>query len=461
MKYQFPKGFYWGSAASAPQTEGAACLDGKGISVWDYWTEAQPDKFWQQGNPKIACDFYHRYREDIKLMQQCGQNSYRLSIAWTRILPQGTGEINPKGVEFYNNVIDELLARGIEPFVNLYHFDMPWELQAIGGWENRAVVSAFAEYARVCFELFGDRVKYWITHNEPIIASLNGYMLGSNMPQVRDFKRAVQVAHNIIMSHVLAVRAYRELGLDGVIGVVLNMSPVYPLSDSIEDVEAARIAELLFSDSFLYPVVEGYYHPELVKIIRELGATPVMEDSDMQLVAENVVDFLGVNYYHPLRTRAQAGTLAEQLNSGAGFKFEFLPGARVSDRGWEIYPEGIYDLLMKLKNNHRPLPVLISENGVAYRTETERTLVVDGRICDDERIEFIKSHLKYLHKAIADGAPVFGYHLWTFLDCWSWLNGYRNVYGLVQIDREHDLARTIKSSGYWFKQLEANNGFED
>ncbi|MFA6075681.1 MAG: glycoside hydrolase family 1 protein [Negativicutes bacterium] len=461
MKYQFPEGFFWGSAASAPQTEGAACLDGKGISVWDYWTEADPEKFWQQGNSKIACDFYHRYRDDIQLMKACGQNSYRLSIAWTRLFPNGTGEINPKGVEFYNKVIDELIANGIEPFVNLYHFDMPYELLKIGGWENRVVVDAFARYASACFALFGDRVKFWITHNEPIIAPLNCYMLATNLPEVTDFKRAVQVAHNILMSHVLAVREYRALNLDGQIGIVLNMSPVYPLTDKPEDIEAAKVAELFFSDSFLCPVVDGHYHPELVKAIGVLGVLPQMEEDDLQCIAENVVDYLGVNYYHPLRTRAQSGTLAEMLNSKAGFKFEFAPGARISDRGWEVYPEGVYDLLMKLKNNHRALPVLISENGVAYRTQTERTLIKQGKIVDNERIDFIKDHLKYVHKAIADGAPVFGYHLWTFLDCWSWCNGYRNVYGLVQVDHENKLKRTIKNSGYWFFELEKNNGFDE
>ena len=461
MKYQFPQGFFWGSAASAPQTEGAASIDGKGMSVWDYWTEAQPSAFWQQGNPKIACDFYHRYREDIQLMKACGQNSYRLSIAWTRIFPRGTGKINQAGVDVYNNLIDELIANGIEPFVNLYHFDMPIGLFESGGWENREVVEAFVNYARTCFELFGDRVKYWITHNEPIIAPLNGYILASNLPEVSDFKRAVQVAHNIIMSHVLAVSEYHELNLNGQIGVVLNMSPVYPLTDSKADCEAARIAELFFSDSFLYPVVEGRYHPELVKIIRELGVSPDMQPQDMQYMAENVVDFLGVNYYHPLRTRAQNKPLAEVLQSKEGFAFEFVPGARVSDRGWEVYPKGIYDLLMKLKRNHRELPVFISENGFAYRTQTERTLVKSGKIHDDERIDFIKDHLKFVHKAIAEGVPVFGYHLWTFLDCWSWLNGYRNVYGLVQVDHENGLKRTIKNSGHWFNELQANNGFED
>ncbi|MEI6285887.1 MAG: glycoside hydrolase family 1 protein [Bacillota bacterium] len=460
MKYKFPEKFFWGSAASAPQTEGAALEDGKGPSVWDWWSRTEPDKFWEGGTPEFAADFYHRYKEDIQLFKQTGHNSYRMSISWTRIMPKGFGAINPKGIQFYHDVIDELIKNGIEPFVNLYHFDMPYELVKIGGWENRAVIDYFVEYAKVCFQEYGHKVKFWITQNEPIVAPEGCYLQGFHYPEVQDGKRAVQVGHYVMLAHSKTVKAYHEMNLPGEIGVVLNLTPAYPATDSAEDKEAAHLADLIFTYSYLHPVLKGIYHPELVAFVKENNLTPEIAAGDLEIIADpaSIVDFLGVNYYCPRRIGAGPKIKKDHHD---WFTHVQNTKARYSDRGWEIYPEGIYDLLMRIKNNYGDIPCFISENGMGIRSFKEKEMVDGDRVHDGVRIDFVKDHLKCVHKAISEGVNCFGYHMWTGLDCFSWVNGYRNVYGFIRIDRENNLNRIIKDSGYWYKTVLDNNGFED
>ncbi|MBS4536308.1 glycoside hydrolase family 1 protein [Clostridium sp. D2Q-14] len=460
LQYKFPEGFWWGSATSATQIEGAANEEGKGKNIWDYWYSIESNRFFENIGPEITSDFYHKYEEDIKLMKEIGHNSFRLSISWSRLIPGGRGNINLEAVKFYNNVIDQLLANDIEPILNLFHFDMPLELQNEGGWENREVVEAYKVYASECFRLFGDRVKTWFTFNEPIVPVEGGYLYNFHYPNVVDFKRAAQVAYNTILAHVKAVESFRTFNIEkGKIGIILNLTPSYPRSQNSADLEAANIADLFFNRSFLDPAVLGQYPQELICILEKYGQLPITQKEDLELIKNNTVDLLGVNYYQPRRVKAK-----ENLpNPYSPFMPEWffdnyeMPGRKMNPyRGWEIYEKGIYDIMINLKKNYGNIESFVSENGLGV--ENEERFIKDSYIQDDYRIEFIKEHLKWLHKAIEKECNVKGYHLWTFMDNWSWTNAYKNRYGFVSVDI-NTKKRTFKKSAYWFKEIANNNGF--
>ncbi|SDN08125.1 6-phospho-beta-glucosidase [Fictibacillus solisalsi] len=459
--YQFPKHFWWGSAASGPQTEGAADREGRKPSIWDYWYTIEPDCFHKGIGPENTSDFYHRYKQDIQLMKETGHNSFRTSIQWSRLIPDGAGEVNPEAVNFYNRVINELIANNIEPFINLYHFDMPMAMQEKGGWECRDVVDAYVDFAKTCFQLFGDRVNYWFTFNEPIVPVEAGYLYQLHYPKIVDFKRAAQVAHHTIVAHAKAVEVFKNLRIDGKIGIILNLTPSYPRSQDPEDVQAARVADLFFNRSFLDPVTKGRYPEELIEILRDRELLPVVEPGDLETIRENPIDLLGVNYYQPRRVKKKEEILPE----GAAFMPEHLfdpyimPGRKINPhRGWEICEEVIFDIMIDLRDNYGNLPFFISENGMGVEGEA-KFRNAEGYIEDHYRIEFIQNHLKWVHKGLLEGANCLGYHLWTFMDNWSWTNAYKNRYGLVEVDLDNHLKRTIKKSGRWYKQLSENNGF--
>lgn len=460
-QYRFPKDFWWGSSASATQTEGAADRDGKGQNIWDYWFEKEPHRFFDHVGPAETSQFYDNYKEDIRLMKELGHNSFRMSISWSRLIPNGTGEINGKAANFYNNVIDELIANGIEPFVNLFHFDMPMALQKIGGWVNRETVDAYENYARTCFRLFGGRVKKWFTHNEPIVPVEGGYLYDFHYPNKVDFKEAVQVGFHTMLSSARAIQAYREMEQDGKIGIILNLTPSYPRSSHPADVKAGEIADAFFNRSFLDPSVKGEFPKELVDILKHEGFMPDYNAEDLDIIKKNTVDLLGVNYYQPRRVKAK-----EHLpNPDAPFLPDryfdpyVMPGRKMNPhRGWEIYEKGVYDILINLKENYGNIECFISENGMGVEGE-ERFRDEQGIIQDDYRIEFIKEHLKWIHRAIQEGSNVKGYHLWTFMDNWSWTNAYKNRYGFVSVNLEKDGERTVKMSGKWFKKVAEHSGF--
>ncbi|MEY8820015.1 6-phospho-beta-glucosidase GmuD [Bacillus subtilis] len=460
-QYRFPKDFWWGSSASATQTEGAADRDGKGQNIWDYWFEKEPHRFFDHVGPADTSQFYDNYKEDIRLMKELGHNSFRMSISWSRLIPNGTGEINDKAANFYNNVIDELIANGIEPFVNLFHFDMPMALQKIGGWVNRETVDAYENYARTCFRLFGGRVKKWFTHNEPIVPVEGGYLYDFHYPNKVDFKEAVQVGFHTMLSSARAIQAYREMEQDGKIGIILNLTPSYPRSSHPADVKAGEIADAFFNRSFLDPSVKGEFPKELVDILKHEGFMPDYNAEDLDIIKKNTVDLLGVNYYQPRRVKAK-----EHLpNPDAPFLPDryfdpyVMPGRKMNPhRGWEIYEKGVYDILINLKENYGNIECFISENGMGVEGE-ERFRDEQGIIQDDYRIEFIKEHLKWIHRAIQEGSNVKGYHLWTFMDNWSWTNAYKNRYGFVSVNLEKDGERTVKNSGKWFKKVAEHSGF--
>ena len=458
----FPKDFLWGTSTSGPQTEGRFAGDGKGDNLWDYWYQVEPHRFRFQEGPGLTSTFYENWEEDIELLVETGHTAFRTSIQWSRIFPEGRGEVNPVGVAFYRQVFERIKSKGIHLMVNLYHFDLPFALQEQGdGWENKETVYAYRDYARFCFETYGDLVDQWITFNEPIVPVEFGYFYDAHYPHKVDAAAAVKVAYHTQLASSLAVKACHEVDLSYRIGVVLNLTPAYPRSQHPADVKAARIAELFQAKSFLDPSVLGTYPPELVEILRERDLLPEVDPSDLELIKEHTVDFLGVNYYQPMRVSApryapnpDSPMLVEQF-----YEPYVMPGRKINPhRGWEIYEQGLYDIAQNIKENYGNIEWLLTENGMGV--EGEEKFRQNGEIQDDYRIDFVKDHLRELHRAIQEGANCKGYLMWTFIDCWSWLNGYKNRYGLVELDLATQ-ERRLKKSGHWFRELSQQNGFEE
>ncbi|HFI0405320.1 TPA: glycoside hydrolase family 1 protein [Streptococcus suis] len=457
--YQFPTNFLWGSSTSGPQSEGIEPGDGKGQNNWDYWYSIEPERFHNKIGPSQTSTFYKHYEKDIDLLVETGHTVFRTSIQWSRLIPTGTGEINQEAVSFYRSVFSLVRAKGIQLFVNLYHFDLPYCLQEKGGWENKEIVRAYAAYARTCFELFDDLVDRWITFNEPIVPVECGYLGNYHYPCKVDAKAAVAVAYHTQLASSLAVKACHEVNPHKKIAIVLNLTPAYPRSEQPEDIKAARIAELFQTKSFLDPSVLGEYPDELVELIDAYGLMPEVSDEELAIIKENRVDFLGVNYYQPLRVQAPTNSWkeGEPLTPEHFFAPYDMPGKKMNPhRGWEIYEKGIYDIAINIKENYHNIEWFVTENGMGV--EGESAFKDSGLIQDDYRIEFIEDHLVELHRAIQEGANCKGYMLWTFIDCWSWLNAYKNRYGLVELDLDTQ-ERIVKKSGKWFKKLSDANGF--
>lgn len=461
--YTFPKGFWWGSAASGPQTEGTMANDGKGDSIWDQWFEESPERFFNQVGPAKTSQFLTKYQEDIQLMKATGHTSFRTSIQWSRLIPEGTGEVNPQAVAFYNAVIDELLANEIEPFINLFHFDMPMALQAKGGWLNRDTVEAYVVFAKTCFELFGDRVTKWFTHNEPIVPVEGGYLYDFHYPNHINMKEAIQVGYHENLASAKAVKVYHEMNLVGEIGIILNLTPSYPRDpENPADVKAANYADLFFNRSFLDPAIKGEFPAELIEVVKEQGMMPEVMEGDLELIKNNTIDLLGINYYQPRRIKAKESAVDHSNGPMPDDYFDNyeMPNRKMNSyRGWEIYEKGIYDILTNVRENYGNIPCYISENGMGVEGE-EQYIDENGEIQDDYRIEFVKDHLKYVHQAIQEGSSVKGYHMWTCMDNWSWMNAYKNRYGFIAVDLDQDGKRTIKKSGHWYKTVSDTNGFE-
>lgn len=465
VKYQFPENFWWGSAASGPQMEGRLPNDGKADSIWDYWYAQEPEKFFDQVGPEKTTQFLKHYKEDLHLLKSIGHNSFRTSIQWSRLLPEGSdGPVNQAAVDFYNDLINECLANDIDIFMNLYHFDMPMFYQEKGGWLNRETVDAYAKYAKICFELFGDRVKKWFTHNEPIVPVEAGYLYQFHYPNHISMAEAAQVGFNELLASAKAIQQYHELNLGGQIGIILNLTPSYPRDEkNPEDVKASILTDAFFNRSFLDPSVKGTFPEELVAVLKELNILPVHTEEDIKLIQENTIDLLGINYYQPRRVKAKETPIDRENGPMPDDYFDLyeMPGRKMNPyRGWEIYEKGIYDILTNVRENYGNIPCYISENGMGVENEA-RFLNEYGVIEDDYRIEFVKDHLKYVHQALTEGSNVLGYHMWTGLDNWSWTNAYKNRYGFVSIDLDQDAKRTIKKSGHWYQKVSKNHGFDD
>ena len=456
----FPPSFWWGAATSGPQSEGEYRKPHQ--NVMDYWFDHNPEDFFHGVGPTVASDFYHTYAEDFRLMKQIGMNSFRTSIQWSRLIKDlETGEVDEDAVNYYNCVIDEAKHNGIELVLNLHHFDLPIELyEKYGGWESKHVVDLFVLFAEKVFTLFGDRVKYFTTFNEPMVIPEAGYLYGFHYPKIKgEGKRAMQVVYNLNLASAKVISLYHEMELGGKIGIILNLTPSLPETDSPEDLKAAQIADTVFNRSFLDPAVKSQFPSDLVELLEKDG---VMWDStveEMEVLHSAKVDFLGVNYYHPKRVRAQRNPQQFTKWTPDIYMEEYQdPTKRINPyRGWEIYPKSIYDIAINIRDHYDNIPWFISENGMGVENE-ERFMDQDGYINDDYRIDFYKEHLAWLHKAMEEGCNCFGYHTWTAFDCWSWNNAYKNRYGFISIDLKSQ-KRTIKKSGHWYKTVSDSHGF--
>ena len=451
-KLQFPKNFMWGAAASAPQTEGASLEHGKSPSTWDKWFELEPERFDNNIGPSKTSDVYHLYKEDAQRMADMNLNSYRTSIAWTRLLPDGK-TLNQEAVLFYRDYFQALLDKGVEPIINLFHFDMPWWMMELGGWENPEITEYFAYYAKVCVEQFGDLVTKWTTFNEPIVHVECSYLFEFHYPAEVDFKKAVLAGYHTILAHAKAIKAMKEVNSKLEVGTILNLTPVYTRSDSKEDVEAGRIADLLNIKSFIDGMVVGEFTQELIDLLKKHQLLPETTASDLEIIKQNTAEFLGVNYYQPSRVQAPEGDVTFPAKMPKDLYAPYVwPDRKMNPyRGWEIYPEALMDIAMMIKNDYNNIPWYLSENGMGVADE-ERFEDENGQIQDDYRIEFLEDHLTVLNEAISKGANCFGYHMWTFVDCWSWLNGYRNRYGFYRVNLETE-ERVAKKSSFWMRDL--------
>ncbi|EOH87949.1 glycoside hydrolase family 1 protein [Enterococcus pallens] len=460
---QFPTNFWWGAATSGPQSEGR--FNKKHASVFDYHYEIEPEAFYNQVGPDTASNFYNSYKEDIQMMRSIGMNSLRTSIQWSRLIDDlETNTVNEDAVRYYNDVINTMLDQGMTPVMNLHHFDLPVELfDKYGGWESKKVVDLYVGFAKRCFELFGDRVKYWATHNEPMVVVEGEYLFQFHYPNIVDGKKAVQVAYNLNLASAKAIKVFRELAIeDAQIGTILNLTPTYAASDSDADQEAARIAELWNNKMFLEPAVYGHFPAELEELLAKDKVLWESTDEEKVILKENTVDFLGVNFYHPNRVKAPdvAPNSVGSWMPDRYYDAYDMPGRRVNlDRGWEIYPKALYDIAVNIRENYKNIPWYVSENGMGVSNE-ERFKNAEGMIEDDYRIDFVQEHLEWLHKGIEEGSNCFGYHMWTPIDCWSWLNAYKNRYGFIS-NNIHTQIKTVKKSGHWFKQVAEQNGLKD
>jgi beta-glucosidase len=456
---RFPDDFVWGTASSAYQVEGAWQEDGKGPSVWDTYTNTFGLAGGETGN--VAIDQYHRYAEDVALMKEMGIQSYRFSIAWSRVLPQGTGEVNEAGLDYYSRLVDELLAAGIEPAITLFHWDLPQALADRGGWHNRESVEWFGEYARILFEALGDRVDTWITFNEPyidlfIIGGAIRSMIDPEIDPPDNFfampaellAAQAPASHHLMLAHARAIQVYRELELDGKIGITLSISPAYPATDSDQDAAAAQVADGLHNRWFLDPVMKGDY-PEDILALYSAHADVGIRDGDLEELGGSRADFLGVNYYSPTRARAEPAS--------AHFGIEVLanPDERPAFNG-EVYPDGLYDLLVRVDRDYGKPLIYITENGAGFGPEDDR--LVDGEINDTLRRDFIKRHLAAAHRAIQGGVNLRRYYLWSCFDNFEWVFGFARRFGVVYVDFETQ-ERIWKASAYDYQSYIRDNVF--
>ncbi|MEW6566828.1 MAG: GH1 family beta-glucosidase [Chloroflexota bacterium] len=440
--HRFPEGFMWGTATSAYQIEGGVNEDGRGPSIWDTFSHL-PGKTYQGHSGDVAADHYHRWRQDVAIMSELGLKAYRFSVAWPRVFPHGAGRLNPAGLAFYERLVEALLQRGIEPVLTLFHWDLPQALQDQGGWPNRGTALHFADYAAAVADRLRDRVRFWITHNEPFVAAAAGHLTGEHAPGQQDPAAALRAGHHLLLSHGLAVEALRaRLPSTARVGITLNLSPVHPASDSEQDQRAAIRFDGALNRMALDPVLLGQYPDDIVAAFGPLFPTP--EPGDLEKVAAPL-DFLGVNYYSRTVVRHDPQALLLEAT-------QIQPEGNAYSQMWEIYPLGMYEILTRVWADYgkaRPaMRLLVTENGVPLADGPD----LDGRIRDPRRIRYLRDHILQVHRALEEGVPLDGYFVWSLLDNFEWAHGYRMRFGLVYVDFD-TRARTVKESGRWFARL--------
>lgn len=434
--YSFPRGFVWGAATAAYQIEGAWNIDGKGPSIWDTFSHT-PGKIATGDTGDIAVDHYHRFAEDFTLMKQMDIKAYRFSLSWPRIMPTGRGEVNPLGLDFYDRLVDSLLSLGIEPYITLYHWDLPQSLQDIGGWVNRDVCGYFADFTAVAMRRLGDRVKNWITINEPWVVAAFGNITGDHAPGLRDLKVGAQVAHHLLVAHGMSTQAIRSMSSDANVGISLYLQPAEP--ETPDNPASVAFADALWQrDSawFLDPLFKACYPASALKNLG--GDAPTVHPNDFALISQRM-DFLGVNYY----TRSVMTSRGEKLH---------VAGAEHTEMGWEVAPGALHRMLVKMKNDYHLPPIYITENGCAVPDQ----LTPEGHVHDTRRIKYLHDHLVELRKAMREGVKVNGYFVWSLMDNFEWAYGFSKRFGLIYVDYE-TLKRYPKDSAYWYEKVIRRN----
>jgi beta-glucosidase len=440
---RFPDGFLWGAATSAYQIEGSPLADGAGPSIWHRFSHT-PGRTTHGETGDVATDHYHRWAEDVRLMREIGLGAYRFSISWSRILPLGTGQVNPAGLAFYDRLVDALLAAGIQPVPTLYHWDLPAALDDRGGWLNRDVAEWFAEYTTVVARALDDRVAMWTTLNEPWVVADGGYLFGALAPGHRNIFEAPIASHNLLRAHGRAVQAYRAVGHHD-IGLVVNLEPKYAASDAPEDKAAAERANAYMNRYYLDPVFLGRYPAELREVFGEAWRDP--SASDMELI-QQPVDFVGVNYYTRSVVRHDPRRWPQRL-SGAPQKH-----ATHTETGWEVYPQGLTDVLKWVSARYGRPPIYITENGAAFYDPPTPS---DGRVEDPLRVAYLRAHLRAVHAAARQGVDLRGYFVWSLLDNFEWAHGYSKRFGIVHVDFATQ-QRTLKDSARFYAKVVATHG---
>lgn len=454
----FPENFLWGTATAAYQIEGACGRDGRGESIWDRYCQT-PGKVADGKNGDDGCDHYDCYRQDIALMKELNIQAYRLSISWPRIFPDGHGRVNEAGVDFYKNVIQCLRENQIRPVVTLYHWDLPQKLQDIGGWTNPEVVNYFVEYAKFMFKTLGNDVSMWITLNEPYCTSFVGNWVGRHAPGYHDYETAVLVSHHLLLAHGRTVKAYREMGLEGKIGITLNMDCHYAETENAAgatknramsgsantNLQAAERLHQAKNAWFADPIFKGRYPEDIVRLYKEKNIMPKIPESELEEIHQPI-DFLGLNNYYSVKVKTDESAYPLGVS-------ERCFGEDFTEMGWGINPSGIHDILVRLNLDYGNIPIYITENGAAFRDLVNRY----GEVDDENRIDYLHKYLSAVSEAIEDGVPVNGYFLWSFMDNFEWAHGYTKRFGMVYVDYATK-KRIIKKSGHWYRDVILANG---
>ncbi len=435
----FPKGFLWGTASASYQIEGGYKEDGKGESIWDRFAHtAGKIKHGDTGDD--ACDFYHRQADDIALMEELGLNAARISLSWPRIMPSGKGRVNQKGLDFYDRVVDEMLSRNIQPWVTLYHWDLPQTLEDAGGWPNRDLAEYFRDYAAVAADSLSDRVKHWMAFNEPWIFTMLGYHMGIHAPGRREPEKALQATHTVNLAQGMAVKAIREAKhKPEAVGTAFSMSPVHPRTGSLEDRAAAERWHRFFNLWFLDPVMRGKY-PE-AHLHGSVEDHIDIHAGDMEVI-KAPLDFIGINLY----TRAVVAHDPQDRRMGVA---QIRPGGEeITDFGWEVYPQALSEMILRITKDYGGLPIYVTENGCSYGDQPG----ADGKVNDQRRVSFLRRFIGEVGRAMQAGADVRGYFLWTFTDNFEWAEGFQQRFGIVYCDFKTQ-QRIVKESGHWYARL--------
>ena len=447
----FPEGFVWGVATSAFQIEGAHDVDGRGPSIWDTFA-AQPGAIVDGSDARVACDHYHRYEQDIQIIRSLGVRAYRFSVSWPRILPAGRGAVNAAGLDFYDRLVDALLAAGIDPWLTLYHWDLPQALEDGGGWVSRSTVDAFVELADVVSRRLNDRVTHWLTHNEPWCASVLGYAQGEHAPGKKSWPDALVAAHHILLSHGRAVPVLRSNVRGAQVGLAINTSPCEPASPSRADRDAARQFDGELNRWFLDPLYYGRYPQDVVEAHERAGrltrGLPFVQPGDLEVISIPT-DFLGINYYTRAVVRAEG--IPEEENEPRTIPIP-APGG-LTDMGWEVYPEGLTESLVRIHADYRPAALVITENGAAYANGPG----ADGCIDDARRSDYVRRHVEACRDALVAGVPLEGYFLWSFLDNFQWAFGTTKRFGIVWVDFATQ-ERILKASAHVYRRIIRDGG---